>query len=146
MVAFSISETALKEILHIFHASKYRKPVARLYERANADLLFSEVDESLLQGNKNSEELIAIAKKRFDEVEDQLESSLAIGVHEDIEFRTEDLSTVNGITFVMGPDVPELLCNCCLTFENGCFFLRDQNNVAHTLRSLARQRRSHSSD
>jgi len=140
MSAFSINETALTEIQRIFRQSKCRDPVARLYETADPGHLFDEVKTALLEATKTTEDLDAMGKRRFEEVGDQLKSSLAVGACERTDFRTEDLREVNGITFVMGLGVPEMLREYCLTFEDGRFLLRGADNVAHTLRSLAKVR------
>lgn len=139
MSEFSIDEAALREIQRIFRQSKCRDPVARLYERADPGHLFDEVKKALLEG-KSTEDVGALGKRRFEEVGDQLKSTIAVGACERADFQPEDLREVNSITFVMGPGVPEMLREYCLTFEDGLFLLRGADNMAHTLRSIAKTR------
>ena len=138
MSAFSINEAALTEIQRIFRQSKCRDPIARLYEKADPGHLFDEFKIGLLKKTKATEDLAAMGKRRFEEVGDQLKSSLMVGACERTDLRPEDLCKIKGITRVMGPGVAEMLCEYCLTFEDGCFLLRGTDNVAHTLRSLVR--------
>jgi hypothetical protein len=136
MSAFSVNEAASMEIRRILRQSTYRDPVARLYERADPGQLFDEVKAVLMEGTTTKVDVEAIARKRFAEVGDQLESALMVGACERADFRPEDLCEANGITFALGPAFIALLREYCLTFEDGRFALRSADNVAHTLRSL----------
>ncbi|OGB22631.1 MAG: hypothetical protein A3I66_12410 [Burkholderiales bacterium RIFCSPLOWO2_02_FULL_57_36] len=139
MSTFSINEAALTEIQHIFRQSKCRDPVARLYESADPGHLFDEFKTELLKKTQTAEDLGAMGRKRFEEVGDQLKSSLMVGACERTDFQPKDLCDVNGITLVMGFGVAEMLREYCLTFEDGRFLFRGADNVAHTLRSLAKK-------
>jgi len=139
MSAFSIDESALREIDRLFRESECRDPVARIYERADPGHLFDELKTALLDGTKRREDVESMGKRRFEEVGNQLESSLVVGACERADFRAEDLRDVSGITVVMGSGVPEMLREYCLTFEDERFLLRGPDNVMHTLRSLAKK-------
>jgi hypothetical protein len=141
MNTFSINEAAAAEIRRLFRQFNCRDPVAYLYERADTGNMFDEVTSALLDGAQSTEDLSAMARRRFSEVEGQLKPSLAVGAGERAEFRPEDLYEMDGITFVMDSRIREMLCGCRLTFEDGHFLLRDEGNVAHTLRSLASTRK-----
>jgi hypothetical protein len=138
MSAFSINEAAVTEIQRILRQSKCHDPVARIYERADPGHLFDDVKTGLMRGTKSNKDLEALGKERFDEVEEQLISSLVVGACERADFRPDDLCEINGITFVMGSGVREMLREYCLTFEASRFLLRGADNVAHTLRSLVK--------
>jgi hypothetical protein len=124
MGAFQISEAAVREIHRIFRESGCREPVARLYERADPRDLFDELNSAIEEGTRTRDQLEALAKKRFEEVQDQLKSSLAVGACERADFQAEHLQDANGITLVMASEFREMLHGYCLTFERDSFWLR----------------------
>jgi hypothetical protein len=137
MSEFSINEAAAAEIQRIFLQSGCCDPVARMYERADVSHLFVEFKTELLKREKTTDDLHDMGKKRFEEVADQIESLLMVGAYERADFRPEDLCVIGGIWFIAGVRFAEMLRDCCLTFEEGRFLLRDADNKAQTLRSLA---------
>ena len=139
MSVFSINEAALTEIQRILRESKCRDPIARLFETADAGRLFDNFKAALQEGTKSPQELEAMGKKRFEEIGDQLKSSLAVGAYERADYPPEYLTDIRGITFGISAEVCEALREYCLTFEDGHFLLRGPDNVAHTLRSLPRK-------
>jgi hypothetical protein len=139
MSAFSIDLPASTEIQRIFRQSGSDDPAAVLYEAADPGYLFDDFGKALLKGAKTGEDLSDMGKKRFEEVGDQLKSWLVVGACERKDVRPEDLFEVGGITFVMRPEVAEMLREYCLTFEDGRFLLRATDNTAHTLRSIAKK-------
>ena len=136
MCAFLISEAALIEIRRIFDQSRYPNPVARIFERADVGSLFDDVKNALLEGEREEKNIVAIARGRFHEIEGQLNSSIAVGVHESNEFQPEHIREVDGVSVVLNDEIATMLHGFRLTFEHGHFFLRDRDNAVHSLRSL----------
>jgi hypothetical protein len=138
MSTFSINQAASTEIQRIFSLSNCPDPVAQLYDRAGTGHLFDEVQVGLASGTETTEELKAIARKRFGDVADevrQLEFSLMVGAAERAKFTPDRLHEVSGITFVMEGETAARLGGYCLTFEHGRFFFIDADGKRHNLRS-----------
>jgi hypothetical protein len=141
MKPFTTSQASIIEIQRILSESDYRDPVARLYERADVSQDFEEIRNSFAEKEQAPNDLVSLSKKRFSSIEERLVSSrLAIGACERSDFNSEDLYSVDGITFVMNPFFVEKLRNCQLMFEEGSFHIRDADNISRTLRSLASER------
>jgi hypothetical protein len=136
MSNFSLDDAAVAEIRRILGRSKRREPVAKLYEEADPGHLFDEIKADLVGGTKTPEELAAASETRLMEVQGHLEFVLMVAAWERSIFRLEDLCEMGGITFAMDPEIAEMLRGYRLTFEQGRFFLKGADNVAHTLRSL----------
>jgi hypothetical protein len=139
MSEFSVNEAALDEIRRILRRGKHVDPIARIYERADAGNLFDNLKIAMTNGTKITDDLLAIGRGKLEETEDQLQSSLMIGVCERSDFMPEDLCEIGGVKFVMGIWLAEILHGYTLTFDGNAFWLRGANNVTHTLRSLARR-------
>lgn len=85
------------------------------------------------------ESIEAAAKKRFEEVQDQLKPTLMIEARQRARYGPEDLFDVDGITITMSASARQLLDGYRLVFENGRFLLRDINGSAYTLSDLVRR-------
>jgi hypothetical protein len=140
MDKFKITDSAKVQILRIFKKSGYKDPVVRLCERADADLFFEDIKNSIIDEENQNKEVLKNVYKRFKEVEDKLESFLAVDVLDKTDCPEEDIESINGINILMGGRSSRLFENCCLTFDGMHFFLVDSDNIYHTLRSLAEKR------
>lgn len=140
MIFFKITDDAKLQILHLFEHSGYTNPVARLCERANADGLFDDLKDSIINASKQDKDTTLKATKRFNEIKKQLNSVLVIDVIEKSDCQMEDLATINGITFLMGGIFARLLSGCYLTYDGRKFLIIDSDKEAHTLRSLVEKK------
>ena len=140
MTPFKITDDAKLQILRIFDHSGYMNPVARLCERADAGGLFDNIKDSIIHASKQDEDITLKAAKRFMEVEEQLNSILAIDVIEESDGQREDIANINGIKMLMGDSVARILSGCSLTYDGRHFLLLDSDNEVHTLRTLAKKK------
>jgi hypothetical protein len=136
MKTFTIDNAALAEIKLTLRQSACEDPVAALHEIADPGNLLDDVKTALLKGNMKKEDLDAMGKERFEEVEDHLKFRLEVSAYERADCRPEDLVDVNGVTFVMVRYLRDALRDYRLTFEDERYMLRSADDVAGNLRSV----------
>lgn len=134
--SFFIAPVAETEIRRILRDCPYPNPVARLYERAVAGDLFSEITKSLVDGTKTQEEADLLAANKYEQIKGQLQFSLMVGADNRDDFSKEDVCELRGIPFVFPAGMLDALRNYHLTFENNNFLLKDESESSKLLRDV----------
>jgi hypothetical protein len=132
---FSINETALLEIERKIREIAVSDPVASLSDVAKSQNLFNEVEKAVRAGTSRNR-IEELARKRFNEIESELEYCLDVSIYERDQCRSEDLRSINGVIFAMPDYISDPLNGYVLHFDGHIFVLRKGNDEAVNLQSI----------
>ena len=98
--------------------------------------MFDDLNAQFFENNLPMEEMKTRVTERFSLEGARLEFSLGIRVVERADYPPDLLCQNGDVAFLIAREVAERLRGYCLTFEDGEFFFRGQNNMRYTLFSI----------
>ena len=125
---FSISQIAKARICSLLRDSDETHPVASL-DDSTGDLRPSSEMLQGLSSDVAEAELRSIAKREYSQVASVLDYRLNIGVYASVDCRADDLVQVNEIPFVMPKEMLNYLRGFTLDYEDGQFFLTNDQRT-----------------
>ena len=132
MAPFTISEAAIREIQRKFEFSALEQPIASLLDCSSSFPTSAEMVDCLSRA-ASKEELLALAKREYEERKPTLKMHLAVGIYDTADVPPEYRAEIAGFPFSMAKAMLDRLADHVLDHDGQAFVLRYKQRVFPSL-------------
>lgn len=135
MAAFSITEAAKSAIHAELESSTLPRPAVSLLDSSQGFLLSPEMEKAITDEMSESE-VLAMAKKEYNDIASKIDFRLDVGIYPAHECRPQDLVIIDGFQFAMPKELREFFGGYVLDHEEGFFVLKNGRRTFYRLSDL----------